>query len=58
MYAVFRYKEVNFRISTTGDGIYLLLDDQRRSVKPDSMWQHRLTRPLHVPGMYSIRFTA
>ena len=31
---------------------------QRRSVKPDSMWQHRLTRPLHVPGMYSIRFTA
>ena len=21
--------------------------NQRRSVKPDSMWQHRLTRPLH-----------
>ena len=30
---------------------------QRRQVKVDSMWQHRLTRPLHVPGMYSIRIT-
>ena len=34
-----------------------LRESQIRSVKPDSMWQHRLTRPLHVPGMYSIHIT-
>ena len=39
---------VSLSKKTKGGSIIDLHPDQRRQVEPNSMWQHRLTRPLHT----------